>query len=288
MTGATGFVGSHLARRLVNDACKVHVILRPSSKTNILKNLENKITIHIHDETTEKMISIVKKVKPDIVFHLASFSQYKHKSEDITQLVMSNILVGNQLVEAMVRNGVKYLINTGTYWQHFRNENYNPICLYAATKKAFEDILQFYIETTDLRIITLKLFDTYGPMDPRPKIFSQLNDAIKKGKCLNMTLGDQLIDIVHVDDVVEAYLIAANRILADNGFKYQEYAISSGQQIPLKDLVETYLSTLRKDVNINWGGREYRDREVMKPWTKGKKLPGWTPKISLEDGICLT
>ena len=285
MTGATGFIGSHLVRRLISESWSINAILRPSSKTDLLKNLVNKIAIHIHDGTTEKMISIVKKVKPDIVFHLASFSAYKHKSQDITQFVMSNILFGNQLVEAMVRNNVNYLINTGTYWQNFQNEDYSPVCLYAATKKAYEDIVQYYLETTNLRVILLKLFDTYGPMDPRQKIFNRLNDAIEKGICLDMTPGKQLIDMVHIDDVVEAYLIAATRLLNEQGRNYEEYAISSGQQIALRDLVETYLSAVRKDANIKWGGRKYRDREVMIPWNKGKPLPGWTPRISLKDGL---
>ena len=67
----------------------------------------------------------------------------------------SNITFGTQLVEAMVANGCYQFVNTGTSWQHYENDEYNPVNLYAATKQAFEDILRYYVETSALRVITL-------------------------------------------------------------------------------------------------------------------------------------
>ena len=180
ITGATGYIGSQLTKRLVKDNWEVHVIIRPKSKLTLLNSIKNEISVHIHNGSTVGMASIIKDSKPHIVFHLASKSLWQHNIEDINPLINSNILFGNQLVEAMIQENIYYLINTGTYWQHYQNKKYNPVCLYAATKQAFWDILKFYIETTKLKVITLELFDTYGPNDPRPKLLNQLSRAIDK------------------------------------------------------------------------------------------------------------
>ncbi|GAH74036.1 unnamed protein product, partial [marine sediment metagenome] len=203
VTGATGFVGSHLVRRLIKDGWEAHIITRSSSSLAQLEDVCNKIIVHRHDGTTNSMINIVKGVKPEIVFHLASLFLAQHTSEDIERLVQSNLLFGVQLAEAMTLQGVTKLVNTGTSWQHFQNEPYNPVCLYAATKQAFKDMLKFYVEASELKVITLKLFDTYGPDDPRPKLFTLLRKVADEQTELAMSPGEQLIDLVYIDDVIE-------------------------------------------------------------------------------------
>lgn len=285
VTGATGFVGSHLAQHLLTNGWKVHAITRPTSSLQTFKSILDHIYIHVHDGTTEQMTRIIEIAKPDVVFHLASLVLANHCLKDIVPLLQSNIIFATQLVEAMLQNNIYTLINTGTSWQHYQNKDYSPVCLYAATKRAFEDLLQFYVETTPLKVITLKLFDTYGSGDKRWKLFNQLRDSIQGNKDLDMSLGDQLIDIVYIDDVTEAYEIAANRHLNNISEKYEDFAISSCNPIPLKELVNIYMNIVGKNINIKWGYRKYRDREVMIPWNKGKILPGWTPRFAIEQGI---
>lgn len=285
VTGATGFVGSHLVRRLIKDGWKTHIITRSSSNLSLLKDVCSKIIVHQHDGTTNSMINIAKQSEPEIVFYLASLFLAQHTSKDIEQLVQSNILFGVQLVEAMTSQGATKLINTGTSWQHYENEDYNPVCLYAATKQAFEDMLKFYVEASKLKVITLKLFDTYGPDDPRPKLFTLLRKVAEEQTELAMSPGEQLIDLVYVDDVVEAYLLAARRLMDNKVSGMEEYAISSGNPISLKNLVAVYGRIVKKQMPINWGGRPYRTREVVVPWNIGQRLPDWKPKVGLIEGI---
>lgn len=285
ITGATGFIGSHLTRRLVTDEWNVNIIVRSQSNIDVISDVTEKLTIHKHNGTTDRMLDILSAVKPSIVFHLASLFTSDHQSEDIESLIESNILFGTQLVEAMVVKGAYKLVNTGTSWQHYNNEDYNPVCLYAATKQAFEDILKFYLEITQLRVITLKLFDTYGPDDSRPKLFNLLRKIAEEQKPLAMSPGEQFIDIVYIDDVVEAFIIAAERLLNNKVEHYEDYAVSSGRPINLRDLVETYEEVIGKKLPIEWGGRPYKLREVMAPWNKGRGLHGWRSRVSLEEGI---
>jgi nucleoside-diphosphate-sugar epimerase len=285
VTGATGFVGSRLAQRLVREGWEVFVVVRPTSKLDQLAGVRDSIKIYEHDGSTEHLKHLVAAAKPEIVFHLASLFLAQHQAKDIVPLIQSNLQFGTQLVEAMVQNGVYRLVNTGTSWQHYENRDYSPVCLYAATKQAFEALLQFYLETTPLKVITLKLFDTYGPGDPRPKLFRLLKTAAEKQEPLAMSPGEQLIDLVYIDDVVEAYLVAAERLRAGLTNAHERYAVSSGQPISLKELVRVYEQVTGTKLPIQWGGRPYRPREVMVPWNKGAKLPGWEPRVALLEGV---
>ena len=284
LTGATGFIGSHLATYLVADGWDVHIIIRPNSNYSLLRDIINNITIYIHDGSSSDMLNIFSKAQPATVFHLASLFLDQHQPEDIEPMIKSNILFGVQLLEAMKLHHVCRLINTGTSWQHYNNADYDPVCLYAATKQAFEDILKYYIETTSIHAITLKLFDTFGPNDLRNKLFQLFKIMQDNTAAISFSEGEQLIDLVYIDDVVDAFYKAAV-LLQNNSIIYDCFSISSGHPLSLKDLVKIYCNLSGKQLPIDWGSKPYRPREVMIPWNMGKPLPNWHPKYSLESGI---
>lgn len=285
ITGATGFVGSHLAHRLAKEGWRVHVILRPTSSLTPFQRIKQDLTLHCHDGSTEGMLDIFAVSKPQIVFHLASLFLGHHTAKNIIPLINNNLLFGTQLVQAMVEHECFFLVNTGTSWQHYCNHDYSPVCLYAATKQAFETIIQFYLETTPLKTVTLKLFDTYGPYDHRNKLFSLLRKSALRQELLDMSPGGQLIDLVYIDDVIDAFMLTASRLLNQEVSGFETYAVSSGTPIPLKELVETYVRESQQNITIRWGGKPYRPREVMIPWNEGQILPGWRPRVKLPEGI---
>lgn len=285
ITGGTGYVGSNLARRLVRDGWQVHLLVRATANLDQIKDIADQVTLHVHDSNTEGPYSILAETKPDVVFHLASLFLSEHASADVSGLVQSNILFGTQVLDAMAVNGVTRIVNTGTFWQHFEGMEYSPVNLYAATKQAFEDILQYYVEAKDIQAITLKLFDSYGPNDPRSKLFHLLEKITREGTTLAMSPGEQLIDLVYIDDVVQAFVMAADRLLGGYAQQHEKYGVSSGAPISLKKLVESYASEICKQLPIQWGGRPYRVREVMLACNNLSTLPGWSPKISLHEGI---
>lgn len=287
ITGANGYIGSNLTEALIAQGFSVDIIVRPDSKLDLLKGLLKKIKIFVHDGSTLKMVSILKDSKPNVVCHLAGISSYDYSLDDIEELIKSNILFGNQLVESMIKNNVFNLINTGTYWQHYKTLEYNPTCLYAATKQAFVDILKFYVESSSLNVINLKLFDNYGPNDTRNKLFNFINKSILNNKIINMSPGDQIIDLVYITDLIDAYLISINKIIKDERNGFNDFFLSTKNRISLKNLVYKFLKITNQKVEINWGGREYRKREIMIPIVSDKNLPGWNPKISIDQGIRL-
>ncbi len=284
VTGATGYVGSRLVEKLIRDGWDVSVILRKNSDRKKLLNSPSLKTFE-YDGSAGTMLEIVKKSQPEMVFHLASLVQVDHQPGDIRPLIESNILFGTELLEAMVQNRARFFINIGSYWQHYQGQPYNPVNLYAATKQAFQDILHFYRQADSMGAITLKLFDVYGPKDTRKKIFQQLEEASANGKELAISAGDQLLDLVYIDDVVSAIGHAAKLLRTMPAGSFQEsYAVSSLKRTRLKEVVTLYEKVTGKSVPVVWGARPYRLREEMEPW-QGTLLPGWEPETDLELGI---
>lgn len=285
LTGSTGFIGSHLARRLLSEGWTVHALLRPGSKDEAIQGLSApQFQRHVTDGSAADLQRIARECRADVCFHLASLFLASHTPEQIPELVRDNILFGTQLTDALVAAGTPALINAGTAWQHFESREYSPVALYAATKQAFEDLLKFYTETTPLRALTLKLYDSYGPGDRRKKIFALLKEAAQKGTVLEMTGGEQYIDLVHVDDVVEAFIQAEKHLRASKE-KYETFSVSSGKPIRVKALVETFSRVTGVNPKVELGKRPYRPREMMTPWNAGPVLPGWKPQVALEEGI---
>lgn len=285
ITGASGFVGSHLCRRLVREGWMVYALMRRPSLPVFLQDIEARLTIRPYDGTLDSIQEAMGECKPDVVFHLASLYISEHTPHDVDTLIRSNVLLGTQLLEAMAVHGIKRLINTGTSWQHFENKVYSPVNLYAATKQAFEAILQYYVESRHMRVISLKLFDTYGPRDLRPKLINMLMKSSATTTPLVMSPGEQVVDLVYVDDVVEAFFVAAQMLWAQGVEGMASYAVDSGEPIRLRDLVAIFEQITGRKLAIEWGGRGYREREVMRPWDMGMRLPGWTPRYDLRRGL---
>ena len=281
VTGATGFIGGHLVRKLLNDQHEIHVLIRPETNHNQIKST----IVHTHLGSTQNMIEIIEDAKPDAVIHLASLFIGEHKSADVEALIKSNVVLSTQLVEAMSVNEVRMLINVGTSWQHYADADYNPVNLYAATKQAFRSVLSFYIETADLRVINLEVFDTFGPNDQREKLFNLLNRLRVTGETISMSPGNQFLDPIYIDDVCDAFLVALKRLQSGQVKRSETYSVCSKNPIQLKELVKFYEKVSNIKLNVEWGGRRYRAREVMRPWSGGVTLPGWSPKISIEEGV---
>jgi len=285
VTGISGFIGNHLSKRLLKDGHKVFTILRdPALKDKYEKR---NITCLVDNNPITDLIEFFEKEHLDGVIHCASCFVVEHKPEEINELITSNILFSTKLLESSIKTKVKWFVNTGTFWQHYENNVYSPVNLYAATKQAFESIAKYYMEISNINFVTVKLSDTYGPNDTRPKIFNLWKKIAETGENIGMSPGEQYIDIVYIDDVVGAYVRMVELLKEDNqkSFKGKSFAVSSGNLIKLKDLAEVFEKLASCKLKIKWGQRPYREREVMTPWSDGIKIPGWSPKVSIEEGI---
>lgn len=265
VTGATGFVGQHLLPYLQRQGHEVYALIRPS--TDGSKVYTNHL--YVFEGDIEHLSSYLSENRIDGIIHLASLYIAEHKSEDIKNIVLSNVYLGTAVLEAAVKANTKWFLNTGTIWQNYKvppfSDKYCPVNLYAASKQAFIDMAKYYTETSNIRFCTLKLCDTYGPNDTRRKIFALFEQIAKTGECLRMSPGDQKLDIVHVDKVVQNFEALAEKL--DKGKQLRkEYVVTSGQQRSLKEIARQYEIDHHVKLNIEWGGRPYRKREVMVPY----------------------
>lgn len=280
VTGATGFIGTNLTREL-----------RKEHNLYILGQFEGdpeklKLPGYIMDDDINKLADYIKKNQIEGIIHLASLYLTVHTPEQIKDLVSSNVYFGTAVLEAASLAGtVKWFLNTGSIWQNYnvKGMEYNPVNLYAATKQAFIDMAKYYTDVFGIRFCTLKLCDTYGPNDTRRKIFKLFKDYSESGEVLKMSPGEQLIDLLYITDIVAGFAQLV-KLLSEGADLNSEYVLSSGQQIPLKELATLFIKVSGRKLNIEWGGLPYRKREVMIPW-KGEVVPGWHAKISVEEGI---
>jgi nucleoside-diphosphate-sugar epimerase len=282
ITGATGFIGSHLLDHLQAAGWEIAVLARPAAAST-LSQKHAPLKVYQYRGATTEVLEAMVEYRPEVVFHLSSHFLAAHDSAQIESLVSSNILFGTQLLEAMKVAGVTGLVNAGTSWQNYTGDVYNPVNLYAATKQAFEDIIAYYAQTAGICTVTLRLYDSYGQGDQRRKLLRLLLESLRTGEPLGMSPGDQVMDLVHVDDICRAFL-RASELALEMPAGTSVYAVSSGERRSLKQVVATLEEAAGRKFAIQFGVRPYRDREVMIPW-EGPPLPGWAPKISLLEGF---
>lgn len=283
LTGSTGFIGQNLVKSLLDQQHSIVAIVRPHSDTS---SIDIRASIFCYYGKINELSQLFQDEQFDGVIHLASLFLASHQREDIAGIIFSNIQFGTELLEACKSSNTQWFINTGTFWQHYHNEIYNPVNLYAATKQAFEDIAKYYTETSNLIFTTLKLNDTFGPNDTRNKVFNLWYKLSKKNEILEMSPGEQIIDICYIDDVVYAYHILIDHLLHNSYVvKDKTFAIRSNERMSLKDLSKVFEKSTGTTLNIHWSGREYRDREVMIPCESIPILPEWKQKYTLIEAI---
>ena len=284
VTGGTGFIGSRLCKRLIDLDYKVSTICRETSSYDNINNIKDKLNIFIYDNNINSLIEYFNIEKFDLVIHLASSSILEHNKDNIDSIIDSDIKFSTHILEAMRYSNCNKIINTSSYGKHYNNEVYNPCSIYAIMKQTFEDVLKFYSEDFEIDYITLELFDTYGENDKRSKILNLMHKCALENITLDMTKGEQILDLSYIADVIDAYIIAINMLFENKGIN-KKYCLQSKNRISVKNLVELYKKITGNNININYGARPYKKRELMFPWDKGEILPNWNPKYSLEEGL---
>ncbi len=289
LTGATGFVGRHLVGRLLVDGVGVSAIVR-AGKDHRLPAKVNVITL---PDDAEGLAGAVADVRPTVCVHLATCFLARHAPDDIPRLLEANVVFGTRVAEALLVSQPQPppLVNVGTTWQHVGGEPYAPVNLYAATKQAFADILRSFA-ARGLPVVTLTLTDTYGPDDPRPKLVASLVEAARTGRELAMGTGADLIDLVHVDDVVSAFAMVAADLSLPAGARTLPVAadgmsrwwITSGEPITVRQVVDIASLAAGHPIPVRWGARPGRGIDLGQP-VHGARLPGWAPVVALRDGI---
>lgn len=285
VTGATSYPGRSLVGALIDGGHEVHAVVRPGSDLARFDPLPRRPRLHVHDGGTDSMIDIVGDAAPDVIFHFATFYAREHAPADIEPMVRANVTFGIQVLEAVRRAGVRKFVNAASAFQYFDSEDYRPLNLYAATKRAFEDVLAYYVDASGLAAVTLVLFDVYGPDDWRRRLMAAIRDAQRSGEPLPLVAPSVTLDLVFIADVVAAFLHAA-RLLEDRpaDVSGRVFAIGSGRPRTIDEVISLFERVGGAAVVRDWGRIPMPERTITRPWP-GEPLPDWRPRVPLEEGI---
>lgn len=259
VTGGTGSIGKHLVKELAKYN-QVYCIVRNTSNIEQIKTLEN-ITIIYLNEDYSSLYTLLYGLEIDITFHLASMITVECNINDIDHLIQSNITFPTILFEILLQFGYKNIINISTYAE-YHQEIYSPTSLYAATKKAFEDIIQYYIYAHKFSVISVHLYHVFGK---DCKSFVQLLDeAARSQSKIKLSPGLQTLDLVYIDDVLSAFLQLGHQLVTSQTNQDKHYGVYTKHPLQLSEIVSTYEEINQIKLNISWGGKEYRKMEFFK------------------------
>ena len=278
LTGATGFLGSHLLQALLAKGYKVVVLKRSTSDIWRIKHLFNQVVSYDVDKQAVK--TAFEEQRIDIVIHTAC--HYGRNEISVDEIVKSNVAFGLQILDASLKYKTDTFFNTDTLLE----KNINP---YALSKAQFVEWL--HQSATDIQVINLKLEHMYGENDDTSKfvpwVLSQLQANTSE---IALTKGEQLRDFIYIDDVVTAYLLLLERVSDLSGFS--EFDVGTGRLITLKSFIEKLFRAYevncgKSSTKLNFGIIPYRDGEVMKVELDNQPLVslGWNVKVDLETGL---
>lgn len=282
LTGATGFIGNNFVLNLHNKY-DIVALVRESSDVSKIKSF---CKIYRYDETIDSIKEVFENEKIDGVVHMASLvPSSSNLINDIALLIDANILFGTRLLQMVVRFDISFFINTSTFGSYCNSLEYRPAMLYAATKKAFEDIMEYYSLVSSCTFSSLLVYNVYGNGDTK-YLFSLLDKYINSKDALEMSDGEQIVDYSHVDDVVFGFECLINAVIKNPDFcKNKIFSLKGENRKTLKEVIGIYEKILGKKLNIKWGARPRGKLDILIPWEGGEKIPNWKQRISFEEGF---
>lgn len=285
VTGGRGFIGNHLLPILISLGHEVFVITSSAA----LKS-DNKIKwIQADLMSPVDIESVISKIQPDALIGLAWYTE--HGKFWSSRNNFDWVLATQNLVTAFQKMGGKIIVMAGScaeydWSQGLCIEDHTPTLpnsLYGLCKNHVHSWLSIFCNEFNITLIWTRIFFPYGPGEPAGKFIPTILDALSSNiKPLKCSHGEQYRDFIHVSDVAEAlsFLLFAN---VSSG----TYNICSGEPIKISRIVMLCANYLRVKPEVSWGAIVVPKNDPLFLFGSNQKLReiGWTPKISLEDGL---
>jgi len=276
ITGGTGFLGSHLARHLVERGHEVHVLTRPSSATTRLQGCEKRLNLLVFNSIHEAR-ELASRLRPDCIIHTAC--NYGRSGEGIGDIVATNLAFPLALLEAATDNGTGCFINTDTSLDKYLNP-------YTLSKKQFAEWGQWLAGKQRIQFINVVLEHMFGPGDSAAKFTTHvIRHCIQQAQKLELTPGEQQRDFIYIDDVVSAYSTILDNLQRLEYF--EALPLGSGQAVTIRKFVETVCRLTGSRTQPEFGAIPYRDNEAMfcQADTTRLRSLGWAEEYDLAAGI---
>jgi UDP-glucose 4-epimerase len=292
VTGAAGFVGACLARRLIAEGHHVELVVRSGSDQWRLQGVAAETAVHQADLRDQRGTqAIVDRARPEWIFHLAAHGAYSWQT-DARGIFETNALGTLNLAQACVDRGFEAFVHAGSSSEYglkdhapTEDEAPEPNSDYAVAKVTATLLCRHLAAQHGLHLATLRLYSVYGPWEDPRRLIPTLVAHGLRGELPPLVGPDTARDFVHVEDVCDAFLLAAaTAVPGSSGI----YNVGSGTQTSLRRVVELVRRVLDVSAVPQWGSHEPRPWDtgvwVADPGKIDREL-GWKPKRDLESGL---
>ncbi|MBU3179966.1 NAD-dependent epimerase/dehydratase family protein [Clostridium psychrophilum] len=291
ITGASGFVGSCLTRRLLKENCKIHIITRDATNLWRLGGTLKDIEIHnLNLLNSEKISKLASEISVDKIYHLATYGGY-HYQNKVEDVINTNVIGTFNLFREFSKKGIEMFINTSSsseYGEKFKpmseGMNLSPNNMYGASKAAGTILCSTYAKTNNIPLVTLRLFSPYGYYDAKTRLIPTVIMACLLGKEIKLSNKDSKRDFVFIDDVVDAYIDSSKQVNS-----YGEiFNIGSGIQYTTDEIVSNIINLTGKHVSIHWENnldRQYEPQMWVSDIKKANEKLNWDPKVEIKVGL---
>ena len=295
ITGASGFIGSHLTRRLIREGARVSALILPDCPRTRLSDIEGEINIYPVDiRDGAALVKVTEEIKPRKIFHLAGITSVDRSPSKLDLSLAVNLGGTLNLLRALA--GIEYdaLVCPCTaeaYGKNhppFREEMaLDPLSPYSLTKAAATLACKTWANSFGARVTVLRLFLVYGPGQEEGRFLPQLIKSGLTRQPLRMTSGEQTREYTYIDDVIESFLLAAEKGSGGG----EVFNIGTGREISLRDLVQKVEEILGRKMVLNPETVPYRQNEIWRyigDHAKAANILGWRPTVPLETGLAKT
>lgn len=295
VTGASGFLGAHVAAGAILRGHAVRAAVRASSDRRRLDRLAPGVDVVDLDLASADLTVLASTLASvDAVIHCAAYGVDYRQSDFATALAL-NVAASMRLAEAAAVAGCRF-VHVGTSYEYGTeygslNEERRlaPTGIYGVTKAAASLALQDLARRTNAPIAIVRPFSMYGPLEGDHKFVPMVMAASREGRTVELTPGEQERDYLYVGDVVSACL----DLVATEPFPAGEiFNICSGQGIGLRALANAAVAAAGGDPAVlHWGAKPYRPAEsmcVVGDPTKIEAAIGWHPTTPLAEGMTYT
>lgn len=287
ITGATGFLGSHLLRYLhAHTRFRFVVLKRTFSSTGRISALLQSARIRYYDVDVVTVGEVFSSNHIDIVIHCATrYGREGEKNSSCYNILETNLMFPVSILEAASAAGTQLFINTDSYFNK-DGLSYTHLLNYSLSKRSLALWLKFF--SGKMKVVNMMLEHIFGEDDSMSKFVPKLFDAIMIKQCLSVDLtpGEQRRDFIYVEDVCEAYKIVILYSLRSK-FRFRQFDIGTGNAISIRELANIMKRISRSQTELRFGAIPYRRDEIMLSEADPIELEGigFCPKFTVERAL---
>ncbi len=296
VTGGSGFIGSHLVKRLLEQGAQVAVTVRYGNviKNERLREEWTRLKVIEADLRNRGALEDVRKFDPHVVFHLAAYNHVGESFRQVEECFDVNAKGTANLLDMVPGTESFIYMSTSEVYGHqsgvpfVETMNPEPISPYAITKYSGELYCRMKQRMKGSgRIVVLRPFNAYGPYQSSKAIIPELIINCLKGRPIRTTKGEQTREFNYVGNLVDGLIDAAS----DKSTIEGPVNLASGEEVAIRDLVKKIAALTDTKSSIEIGALEYRPTEIWRMFadsSRARSLFGWTPRVNLDEGLKLT